>query len=543
MDDREGWTQWLAASLLLAGCGSSTAPPGNTVDGSSQTTGDAAGIGSRDASGRGVGDAHPRRSAPDAAAPLRDAGHPVTDAGRPTADAGAPSADGGGQSREGGVDSGMSTAIPLHTETWAYDDGCNGGTGASTALVRQWVTYAESNCGPMATKVLTDCHEGGTTYCTALAYIDANLEWQNGGMLYGPLETAASETWWLHQAGYTDSAHRLVWNGRSYGTGYALDQLVTAVDTWVQGFARTNFDSFDGFMMDDTAASLAAQFYASDDPAYTTSEEITTNAQLQASHEQMASAMSHTDGSPFFLVQNGIGPNPYLATPWPMMNHPANVHGFVSEGNPWSGGTLSSFYSSLLDDLAEMSTYPSGNFIALLSYDSSGSLQGRRVHEATVLLGYAPTHVVSWGDLEQSSGDLAVWPEVGIYPTEAVQTMGAPSGSGCLGDTGVVCSVGGHNDVRVASGTNVDDGAAGVFGREFATCYNQGVPFGACAVIVNDTSSAVTVESAWLTHSYGHEITMVGGDIQSGGTIDLTGAPFAPGSTTIAANDALLLAP
>ena len=52
-------------------------------------------------------------------------------------------------------------SVTRHVPTWAYDDGCVGGKGASAKLVRAWVTYAESNCGPENPKVLADCHAGG----------------------------------------------------------------------------------------------------------------------------------------------------------------------------------------------------------------------------------------------------------------------------------------------------------------------------------------------------------------------------------------------
>ena len=60
---------------------------------------------------------------------------------------------------------------------------------------------------------------------------------------------------------------------------------------------------------------------------------------------------------------------------------------------------------------------------------------------------------------------------------------------------------------------------------------------------VNTTSSAVTVQSSWLTHSYGHQLTFSGGDVQSGGSVNLTGTGFTPGSTTVGAKDAILLTP
>jgi hypothetical protein len=63
------------------------------------------------------------------------------------------------------------------------------------------------------------------------------------------------------------------------------------------------------------------------------------------------------------------------------------------------------------------------------------------------------------------------------------------------------------------------------------------------AVSSRNASSAVTVQSSWLTQTYTHQITMVGGDVQSGGTVNLSGAGFVAGSTMIAASDAVLLGP
>jgi hypothetical protein len=97
----------------------------------------------------------------------------------------------------------------------------------------------------------------------------------------------------------------------------------------------------------------------------------------------------------------------------------------------------------------------------------------------------------------------------------------------------MVCSGGGHNDVQVAPG---------VYRREFRTCYDRGTPFGGCAVIVNDTSRAVAVMPSWLRQLYLHEITLDGDDVQSGGTINTSGALFIPGVTSVAPHDALLLA-
>jgi len=415
-------------------------------------------------------------------------------------------------------------SIPTHIETWGYDDGCNGGTGASPALVQQWLTYAESNCGPNATKALTDCHANGVTYCTAIEYLDANKIYSQGSI---PIAQSAQESWWLHQPGQSGASHRLTASS-SYGNAYYLNGANSAVDSWLHSYVQTNYNSFDGLMMDDTSGTPAQEFYGSNAPS---SAELNSTASVTAEHSDVAAAMTHTDGSPFLQIDNGLSVNPYLPTTLPLLSHPSSVEGLVTEGAPISGGTITPYYSTLLDDMSAVD-HRTNDFLVLLSYDPSGSLRARRVQAATVLLGYSPGHIVSWSDLEQNSNDLAVWPEEGIYPTQPIQTMAAPGGSGCLAGNGQLCTQGGHTGVQVATD---------VYRREFKQCYNKGVAIGGCAAIVNDTGNPVTVKASWLAQSYNNEISMVGGDVQSGGTIDTHGATFTAGSTSVPADDAVLL--
>jgi hypothetical protein len=456
------------------------------------------------------------------------------------------------------------SSIPKHIETWAYDDssssgGCNGGYGASASEVQGWVTYAETNCGPN-TVALNNCHVGDVTYCKVMAYNETNLIYSNS-----PLRGACSdlscypEDFWLHEPGYTDAAHRLTIND-SYDTtaDYYLNQLTPAADSWFQNYVRTDFASYDGLMMDDTGDTLSG-LIGNNKQGATSTQEIASDAQILAEHAQMASYMTKADSTPYLQVENGIDTWPIYPQGFNRLDSSKGVDGLLAEGSPISNNTIGSDpenypayahankYATLLDDMSYVDN-DTNSFIVLLSYDNSDSspggsgnqLMSRRVQAATVLLGYSPGHVVSWSDLEQNNDNLAVWPEEGIYPTNPVQSMGSPSGSGCLSGNngnngyGNVCSSGGHNDIQVAPY---------VYRREFKSCYNQGKSFGPCAVIVNDTSAVVTVQSSWLTQSYGHQITMSGGDVQSGGTINLTGASFTPGSTTIAAYDAAFLAP
>ncbi len=416
-------------------------------------------------------------------------------------------------------------SVPSHVPTWAYDDGCNGGRGASASLVDQWLSYAESHCGGTDTKSLTDCTQAGVTYCTPVEYLDTNWIYPKGGS--EPIAGPARESWWLHEPGYTDSAHRI--SVSSYGGGDLLNQTDPAVQNWFRNDVRTNYNAWPALMMDDSSAGLSVQLYGT---GSRTTDELSTDAQLQAEHEGMAAAMTHTDGTPFLQIDNSIPANPWLTMPFAMLNKPSSVQGLVAEGQPMDNGTMTGAYPTLLDEMAYVDK-TADDFIVLLSYDSTGSLRARRVQEASEMLGYSQNHVVSWADLEQGNTDLAVWPEEGVVPTRPVQSMAAPGGTDCLAGQGVECSSGGHNSLELA---------AGVYGREFGNCYDHGVAFGDCAAIVNTNSSPVTVRRSWLTQRYGHQITMTGGDVQSGGTINTTDATFTPGVTTIAANDAILLA-
>ncbi len=427
----------------------------------------------------------------------------------------------------------VAAAAPTHTETWAYDDSfggsqCNGGLGASRSLVRGWVTYAETNCGANDHRALNDCHGGSGAYCTVIQYLDANLIWPLNPLV--KLHAPAQEDWWLHQPGYTDSGHRLrkAASGDGYGVGYYLNGGKPAVQQWFQNYLRTQYDAWDGVEMDDTHSSTSAQFWGS---GYSSSEEIATDAGVQAEHEQMASALTHSNGTPFLQIDNNIDINVDVLPMFPLLNNPGSVVGLMSEGEPWDQG-MRAQYPRLLDYMAYVDSLPR-DFIVLQSYDQRGALAGRRVQEATVLLGYSPGHVVDWADLERDNWHLSVWPEEGIYPTQPLESMSPPGGGACLARAGVECRLGGHHTLETRSG---------VYRREFAACYDRGVLFGRCAVIVNDTSHAVRVARSWLRQSYSHQITMRGGDVQSGGSIDLTGAGFRAGSTRIGAHDALLLA-
>jgi hypothetical protein len=420
-----------------------------------------------------------------------------------------------------------------HVETWGYDDCGNGGSGAGVGLVRQWLSFAETNCGPGGDgKGLSDCHAGGVVYCQVMQYLDSQILYYSSGSSspqWSSWSAVAQEGWYLHQP---SSSARV--STPAFGGGYFDNQGSAGVQGFYQAYVRAHFPSEDGLFMDDQASGVPELLWGS---SSSSSTEASSDSQLQAAHAAMSAALTRPSGQAYPQVDNTIpdGGNPSETSQGlGMLTGP--TQGLLTEGAPMVNGSLDPFYPGLLDDIAYVENKTPG-YVVMLSYGASGASyqpQSRRVQEATDLLGYAPGRIVNWAELEQGSANLAVWPEEGVYPTAPVQSMGAPGGSGCLSGNGAYCATGGHNDVQVA---------AGVYRREFGACYNQSVKFGPCAAIVNTTGSAITVPASWLTQSYHHQATLTGGDVQSGGTLNLTGATFTAASTTIAAHDAAMLTP
>ncbi len=418
-------------------------------------------------------------------------------------------------------------SIKSHIATWAVDDGCAGGYGASSALVRSWVTYAESNCGPSDRKVRTDCRAGGRRYCETIQYLDTDWDFQGG---QPQMAGAAAADWWLHVP--TRGIGSSIWT-TALGGGNLINQTRPAVRSFFRSYVQQHYNADDGLLMDWQSPSLPQELYYSTCGCSST-REIRTNSALRAAHNAMSAALAHRNGAPFMQVDNSLSPNPFLPQGLNMLNRRIGVQGIMGEGEPVEDGVMDTYYSTLLDQLAFVDY--SHAFVVLLTRGDAGAAyqaQSRRVQEATMLLGFHGNRVVDQADLEVGNSDLAIWPEEGIYPSDPLQTMAAPRGRGCLAGTGTLCSRGGHNNLQVASG---------VFRRVFGDCYDRRVAIGPCAAIVNDTNNWVIIRQSWLKRRFGHEIAFAGGDVQSGGKLDLTSTTFSAGTTAVGPHDAMLLA-
>ncbi len=435
-----------------------------------------------------------------------------------------------------------------HIETWSYVDSCHGVGSGQTALVRQWVTFAEAKCAQAVPIAPTDCRAGRHTYCTSVSYIDPNLDWSKAGLgMVVPsciraadrgASSCLNEDWFVHQAG---SDRRLTWTNPSLGTAYLLNGANPSLDTFVTNYAHRVLSAFAGLMIDDVGASTLEQFYADGDPIYTSSAELQTNAAVQQAHFRLADELAPS----FLQIDNGLNVNPNSLPAFALLGHQKAVIGLVSESYPENSATntLSSWYSTGLDDMAYLDDTPAlaRYFLVLLGYNTSGSPIARRVQEATVMLGFQPGKIVDWADLTNAPG-LAVWPEEALYFEQPLQTMSLPSGRLCMNGLGGPCSHG-HADLQVAGGQSAHEqpSGAGVYRREFRRCYLHGAPIGGCAAIMNDTDRPVTILGSWLTGRYRYEMAMDGGELQYGGRLIAHGARFVPGATTIAADDAALL--
>lgn len=416
--------------------------------------------------------------------------------------------------------------VPAHIPTWAFDDGCSGGAGVGASLVRHWVSYAENNCGVQAHKAHADCHSQGRTYCRVMQYLDTEWIYPADSV---NVASAASSNWWLTEP---NSSSRIFTS--SEGGGYLTNQGIPSVQSFFRNFVRQHYNSDDGLLMDWQSPSLSQELYYSTCGCKSTSQ-IHSDAALRAAHAQMSAALTHRNGSLFIQADNTLPGNPFLPQGLNMLNRATGVDAWTVEGEPMSDGVLASYYSTLLDQIAYIATRTHGFVVPMSRAPQNAPYldQTRRVQEATILLGFRPGHIVDWADLEQGSNRLSVWPEEGIYPRSPVQSMGAPGGHGCLAGTGIVCSRGGHRSLQVAPG---------VYRREFRSCYRNRVRIGGCAALMNTTTNYITVRPRWLRRHYGHQITFVGGDVQSRGSVDVTGAPFIPGKSFIAPHDAILLA-
>jgi hypothetical protein len=381
-----------------------------------------------------------------------------------------------------------------------------------------------------------DCRAHPGT-CKSVFYFDPNKVYYSTKCptIDSEVVSAASESWYVHQSGYTDAAHRVNGQHQQPCDGstisipvWATNDGVSGVQSWWRSDLQSNADAYDIMFMDDTQAKVNDQYYFNSGGGCLpwpskciTTEEVPSDSDVIAGHASFVNSINHRNGQPMQFAFNSMHfDGQSVSVTMPLFSASPRFTIGVCEGCAVSFGTLTtSNYVRLLNTMAAINK-TAGAFV-LCSTDSASSGSSMQILERLVTtgliwLGYSEGHTVAWPDLEHSTSKLAVWPEDLIYPSGPVQTMSSSA-----------------DDIQVASG---------VWRREFTKCYQAGKFIGRCAAIVNSTGSTVTVQASWLKQSYGHVVTLSGGDVLSGGSANITNTKFSAGSTKVPAEGASLLA-
>jgi len=420
----------------------------------------------------------------------------------------------------------QSSSSHYHITTWALDSYWAQGENASVASVNQLVSYAEGNG-----KSPADCHSGSQS-CKAVFYLDPNHSYNDtpsSCMSHpdGDVVAAASEDWFVHDAGYTDSAHRVHGKSNSGCMIWEFNPNAAGVQSWWRSYLRSHADTYDEYIIDNDPMNVLNESYFSESgggclpwPTYCyTTQEIANDAAEVQAHANFVNAMSHSDGSPmyFFYQQASLDPSLDLSA----LAATNRFTGITCEGCIATTAipVRPTLYVSVLNEMAAVDA-SSGKFLLISDGESptgsSTQILQRLVTTGVIWLGYSEGHTIVEPNLEARNNNLAIWPEDLIYPSAPIQSM-----------------VSGAKDLEVAPG---------VWRREFTTCYQKGESIGPCATIVNSNGNAVYVKSSWLRQDYHHVITLQGGDVLSGGIADVAGAAFEPGTTSVEPSGALLLA-
>lgn len=304
---------------------------------------------------------------------------------------------------------------------------------------------------------------------------------------------------------------------------------------------------------------------------YSATYECSTDTCYNTAMSGMYSGWHHANTGAFSVIYNGL-----LNTDFSVLNASSNIAGGIAEKQITDSGFTYNYYMTRVIDVgATMAATDSSKYFVVLNDTISGSSPGstsweqaqRLIHGIEWLVLYPK--LVDWDYYNSGKTNTGVYPIDFVYPTQPVQTAAAASATSgsvtaCGYGTASACAYGGAHDPAICvSGT----APACVYRREFAHCYIQtnfnttasGMDEGPCGVLVNLESSAVTISSSWLTHTYtsvmalctpGSSYTAACASGSSGGDVGGTGVGNGPGTvncsiaasavTSIPSNDTVI---
>jgi hypothetical protein len=420
----------------------------------------------------------------------------------------------------------LAALAPLHIPTWAYDEYWAQGAMATASDVERYVTYAEGGLGN--DKAVKDCAATPKS-CWSVWYFDPHLIHDSLLCPANPdsqFVAAASESWWVHESGYTDSAHRVMGTYQQYCKGakipiptYEANIANPAVGAFFANYLRTNASAWNYYFMDDAGATLVDQMYGPTGGMCRhsipngwcrTTQEIPNDAALLQDQAQFLAMLRRADGTPMQFFVNG---NPTL------LQTSEQYLGAVCENCIVDLGSFRpASYARILTTIVNVERM-GRKYVILNTGDapagSNTQIEQRLVTTAIAWLGYREGQTIVWPNLEYNTNNLAVWPEDEIVPTEPLESASSSS-----------------NDIAVAPN---------VWRRDFTECYEAGKTIGPCAALLNANSNPVAVQPSWLKIAFKHVIQLQGGDILSNGSLVLSSTPLVPNETSIPAGGALLL--
>jgi hypothetical protein len=416
----------------------------------------------------------------------------------------------------------QSASIPSHIATWAYDEYWGEGANASSASVREYLTYAEGGYGNG--KALDDCASAPKS-CYSIFYFDPNfIEYSSTCPVTADISfmNAASESWYVHRSGYTDSAHRVHGTntiacsaGTSTQTTFVANDASPGVQDYFRTYLQESGDAWDYYWMDNTSAEVLTQMYGPGggfcpgeyNDWCTSTEELPTNASIVTEHASFASGLKHTDGAPmefFFNGANFVNDNGF-SNDFNLFSASSHFIGAICENCIVDDGIYrEDMYPRVLNAMAQINAISGAQLVELntgaSSSGSSDQIAQRLVTTAVAWLGYSEGHTVVFPNLEDNTANLAVWPEDEIYPADPLESMSTS-----------------EENIEVAGN---------VWRREFSACYYRSVAIGPCAAILNGNAGPVAVQTGWLKQSYGHVMALGGGDILDYGGVYFSDTTF-----------------
>jgi hypothetical protein len=377
----------------------------------------------------------------------------------------------------------QSVTVPAHVANLTEWQISGAATQVPALWMAHWVTYALIGSSAYANLF----HAAGGKY--AVAYTNANY-WYTSSTYTAPGHY--SESAFAH----TTSGAR-VKRPQGTGTEYYLNPNSSAEQSGYAEITSTvkSQGGFNYAYVDGVSSNLSISLYRFGGAPV----EITTDAQYVAG---MKATMAR---SALPTIINGY-----------MNGNPVQEEEYVGATNIaviFGESCFTTYTGAYTDqrwtDMADALLYTTGRHYPAICVGKGGLSDNRALRNywlSSWWLTYDPTYSVA-GELMTSPGNVYVFAEQELVPTSPLQTA-----------TSAITQLKRSN---------------GVYAREFAACYLSGVNIGACAAVVNPTSSTLSIPS--LSKAYHRRLVLDNNNLYGGGKVYIySGLPtLGPGTGQI----------